>query len=80
MTVEARTALLVIAIMGGYLLLAGLVLGRLLRPAARRVLIGLALVAAFLVSMHLLTRDQQTFWGWFFHPSVEMAAGAIFSS
>ncbi|MBN2472734.1 MAG: hypothetical protein JXN59_18570 [Anaerolineae bacterium] len=77
---ETNTLVMLGLVMGGYLLLAGVIMGRLLRPAARRVLIGLILVATFIIGMYPIVYNQPTFWNWFFHPSSELAAGAIFSS
>ncbi len=75
-----RVALMLALVMGGFLLITGWGLGRLLRPPARRLLIGLTLAAAAIIGMHLILQGEPTFWGWFFHPSSELAAGAIFSS
>ncbi|GAB4575935.1 MAG: hypothetical protein Kow0077_29920 [Anaerolineae bacterium] len=80
MTETARVALMLTVVMGGYLALAALLIGRWLRPPARRVLIGTTLAAIFIIGVHLVTREQHNFWDWLFHPSSELAAGAIYSS
>lgn len=80
MTEQTRIILMLVLVMSGYLLGALALAGRLLRPAARRLLAVFLLIAVFIISMHLPTRDQPGFWRWFFHPSSELAAGAIFSS
>ncbi len=80
MTEQTRVILMLALVMGGYLLAVLALAGRFLHPAARRLLAVFLGIAVFIISMHLPTRDQAGFWRWFFHPSSELAAGAIFSS
>jgi len=69
MTEQTRIILMLALVMGGTLLGALLLAGRVLRPAARRLMAVFLLIAAFIIGMHLPTKNQTGFWRWFFHPS-----------
>ncbi len=80
MSMDIRLALLMAVVVALYGTLAVMILRRILHPTALKVFYVLMAVEAILPFLHLLTREQHTFWDWFFNPSAELALDAAFSA
>jgi len=80
MNSDARITLIMITVMAAYLVAIRLLFWRFLQPLARKVLVALTLIEIVWVLLHLITNQDKTFFGWFFHPSSEFASGAILNS
>ena len=80
MNSDTRLTILVLIFLAGCLGLIRLVLWPFLQPFARRLLFGLGLGVGAWGLLHIVTKGDKTFWGWFFSDSAEYTLDAMLSS